>query len=39
MTGYVIDTYAWVEYFQGSDMGAKAKQYIQDGRATTVSST
>ena len=37
MTGYVIDTYAWVEYFLGSDMGAKAKQYIQEGRATTPS--
>ena len=32
---YVIDTYAWVEYFVGSKMGAEAKTYIETGRAAT----
>ena len=26
----VIDTYAWIEYFRGSDEGLKAKKFIED---------
>jgi predicted nucleic acid-binding protein len=33
----VIDTYAWVEYLIGSEIGAKAKNYIEKGQALTPS--
>ena len=32
---YVIDTFAWIEYFAGSAEGAKAKQYVESGRGIT----
>lgn len=36
-TSFVIDTYAWVEYLLGSKVGARAKKYIEGGRALTAS--
>ena len=32
---YVIDTFAWVEYFIGSQHGKIASQYIEGGKAST----
>lgn len=32
---FVIDTYAWYEYFTGSKAGEKAKKYIESGSAIT----
>mgnify|MGYP001615170887 CR=1 FL=1 len=32
MTKYVIDAYAWVEYFEGSKIGEKVKEIIEDSR-------
>jgi len=32
---YVIDSFAWFEYFLGSEMGKKAKPYIEAGHALT----
>ena len=32
---YVIDTYAWIEYFKASEMGEAAKPYIEGGRSIT----
>ena len=32
---FVIDTYAWVEYFRGSSRGSSARKYIEGGRAAT----
>jgi predicted nucleic acid-binding protein len=34
---YVIDTYAWIEYFKGTAMGATARQYIEDKKTATPS--
>lgn len=34
---YVIDTFAWVEYFIGSSKGKSARRYIESGRAATPS--
>ena len=34
---YVIDTYAWVEYFSGSRKGRTAKEYIENGKSATPS--
>jgi hypothetical protein len=31
----VIDSYAWIEYFQGSEYGKKAKKYIENGNCAT----
>lgn len=33
----VIDTFAWIEYFSGTDRGAKAKPYIEKGDSITPS--
>lgn len=33
----MIDTYAWVEYLIGSEIGVKAKNYIERGRGLTPS--
>jgi predicted nucleic acid-binding protein len=33
----VVDTYAWVEYLIGSKVGAKARSFIETGRALTPS--
>jgi predicted nucleic acid-binding protein len=32
---FVIDSYAWIEYFAGSTKGARARNYIQEGDAAT----
>jgi len=34
---YVIDTYAWVEYFRGSEEGKVAKKYIENGNCAVSS--
>jgi len=31
----VVDSYAWIEYFQGSEYGKKAKKYIENGNCAT----
>lgn len=36
---FVIDTYAWVEYFRGSIEGKTAQQYIEDEDCATSSVT
>jgi predicted nucleic acid-binding protein len=33
----VIDTFAWIEYFAGSERGRKVKDYIESGEAVTPS--
>ncbi len=35
MAEYVIDTYAWIEYFRGSPEGNAAKEYIEGGETAT----
>ncbi len=32
---YIIDTYAWIEYFKASKMGEAAKEYIESEHAVT----
>ena len=32
---YVIDAYAWIEYFRASKHGEAAKRYIEGGEAAT----
>jgi len=32
---YVIDSYAWIEYFRGTEKGAIAKPYIESENAAT----
>jgi predicted nucleic acid-binding protein len=32
---YVIDSFAWWEYFSGSSAGAKARPFIEDGNGIT----
>ena len=32
---YVMDAYAWIEYFKGSEYGAKAKHYVEEENAAT----
>ena len=32
---YVIDAYAWIEYFRASDEGEKAKSYIEEENSAT----
>jgi predicted nucleic acid-binding protein len=34
---YVIDTYAWIEYFKGTSLGQAARQYIEGDSAATPS--
>lgn len=36
---YVIDSYAWVEYFRGTKEGAAAKEYIEKKSNATCSIT
>jgi len=31
----VIDSYAWIEYFRGTNAGKKAKEFIEKGSAAT----
>ncbi len=32
---YVIDSYAWIEYFRGTESGRKTRKYIESDSATT----
>ncbi len=32
---FVIDSYAWIEYFRGSGSGTKAKDYIESKKGAT----
>jgi len=32
---YVVDSYAWIEYFRGSKAGEKARRIIEGGEAAT----
>ena len=32
---YVIDSYAWVEYFRGTDSGKQVRSYVEGDSATT----
>jgi predicted nucleic acid-binding protein len=32
---FVIDSYAWIEYFRGSELGTKAKNYIESKEGAT----
>jgi predicted nucleic acid-binding protein len=32
---YVIDSYAWIEYFNASEHGEVAKEYIESGQCVT----
>jgi len=32
---YIIDTYAWIEYFKASQMGKAAKEYIESEHSAT----
>ena len=32
---FIIDTFAWIEYFKASKMGETAKQYVESERAVT----
>ena len=36
---YVIDSYAWIEYFRGSEQGKSAKEYIESMDSVTSSIT
>ena len=32
---YIIDTYAWIEYFKASEMGKAAKEFIESEQSVT----
>ncbi len=32
---YIIDAYAWIEYFRASELGAVAREYIEDEHSAT----
>jgi len=32
---YVIDSYAWIEYFRGTRAGVKARQYVEEENSAT----
>ena len=34
MSGFVIDAYAWVEYFKGTEQGKKVKKLVEDAKNT-----
>jgi predicted nucleic acid-binding protein len=34
-SNYIIDAYAWIEYFKASKMGENAKEYIENENAVT----
>ncbi|MEK6893041.1 MAG: type II toxin-antitoxin system VapC family toxin [Nanoarchaeota archaeon] len=36
---YIIDSYAWVEYFKGTKKGAMAKEFIESKKSATASIT
>jgi predicted nucleic acid-binding protein len=33
----VVDTFAWIEYFAGSERGQRVRQYVESGEAITPS--
>ena len=35
MSRYVVDSWAWIEYLDGSDLGGKAKGHIEGGNVFT----
>jgi predicted nucleic acid-binding protein len=35
VTSYIIDTWAWMEYFRGSDIGSRAKPQIENSNSIT----
>jgi len=35
LESYVIDSFAWFEYFAGSEAGMKARPYIESGKGIT----
>lgn len=35
VTFYIVDTFAWLEYFLGSEAGRKTKEYIEGDQAVT----
>jgi predicted nucleic acid-binding protein len=36
---YVVDSYAWIEYFRGSEAGKRARGFIEGGKAATATIT
>jgi len=34
-TSYIIDSFAWIEYFRGSSQGGQAASYIEGGQGFT----
>lgn len=36
---YVIDSYAWIEYFRGTQVGERAKPYVEGNEAATTTIT
>ncbi len=32
---YIIDSYAWVEYFKGTEQGKKAREFIEEKNSAT----
>lgn len=34
---FVIDSYAWIEYFRGTEKGEKAREFIESGKSATCS--
>ena len=32
---YIIDTFAWIEYFKASEMGKAAKEFIESEQSVT----
>jgi predicted nucleic acid-binding protein len=39
MTTYIIDAYAWVEYFEGSEMGERVKAIIENPKNVIITNT
>lgn len=36
---YIIDSYAWIEYFRGTSLGEKARPYVESQEAATTTIT
>ncbi|MEM2864967.1 MAG: PIN domain-containing protein [Candidatus Bathyarchaeia archaeon] len=36
---YVVDSYAWIEYFRGSEAGKKARDFIEKDKSATATIT
>jgi predicted nucleic acid-binding protein len=39
MSMYIIDAYAWIEYFEGSAMGAKVKTIVENTENSIITNT